>query len=85
MTQAFLWADLDEEVYVTAPPGYDLGRDDHGRPLVFRVLKAIYGLKQSPACWCKLIGRSAAGCSTRATSSQATAGACSTPGAMRRS
>ena len=41
VTQAFLWADLDEEVYVTAPPGYDLGRDDHGRPLVFRVLKAI--------------------------------------------
>ena len=45
VTQAFLWADLDEEVYVTAPPGYDLGRDAHGRPLVFRVLKAIYGLK----------------------------------------
>ena len=40
-----------------APPGYDLGRDDHGRPLVFRVLKAIYGLKQSPACWYKLISR----------------------------
>jgi len=57
VTQAFLWADLDEEVYVTAPPGYDLGRDDHGRPLVFRVLKAIYGLKQSPACWYKLISR----------------------------
>ena len=57
VTQAFLWADLDEEVYVTAPPGYDLGRDDRGRPLVFRVLKAIYGLKQSPACWYKLISR----------------------------
>ena len=43
VTQAsFLWADLDEEVYVTAPPGYDLGCDAHGRPLVFRVLKAIY-------------------------------------------
>ena len=57
VTQAFLWADLDEEVYDTAPPGYDLGRDAHGRPLVFRVLKAIYGLKQSPACWYKLISR----------------------------
>ena len=57
MTQAFLWADLDEEVYVTAPTGYDLGRNDHGRPLVFRVLKAIYGLKQNPACWYKPISR----------------------------
>ena len=57
VTQAFLWADLDEEVYVTAPPRYDLGRDAHGRPLVFRVLKAIYGLKQSPACWYKLTSR----------------------------
>ena len=55
VTQAFLNADLEEEVYVTAPPGYDLGRDGHGRPLVFRALKAIYGLKQSPACWYKLI------------------------------
>ena len=55
--QAFLWADLGEEVYVTAPPGYDLGRDAHWRPLMFRVLKAIYGLKQSPACWYKLISR----------------------------
>ena len=57
VTQTFLWADLDEAVYVTAPPGYDLGRDAHGRPLVFRVLNAIYGLKQSPACWYKLISR----------------------------
>ena len=81
VTQAFLWADLDKEVYVTAPPGYDLGRDDHGRPFVFRVLKAIYVLKQSPACWYKLISRWLLDQGYQQSGYDPTS-ACSTPGAM---
>ena len=42
---------------VRTPNRKNRRRDAHGRPLVFRVLKAIYGLKQSPACWYKLISR----------------------------
>ena len=52
---AFLNAELVEEVYMYAPPGIDIGVDDEGKPLVFRLLRAVYGLKQSPAAWNDLI------------------------------
>mmetsp|Transcript_10119 Transcript_10119/g.33099 ORF Transcript_10119/g.33099 Transcript_10119/m.33099 type:complete len:103 (-) Transcript_10119:1593-1901(-) len=48
---AFLYADIDEAVYMSPPRGVSWDRDSHGRPLVRRVLKAIYGFKQSPAKW----------------------------------
>ena len=52
---AFLNAVLEEEVYMYPPPGIDIGVDDEGNPLVFRLLRAVYGLKQSPAAWNDLI------------------------------
>ncbi|CAI7838291.1 unnamed protein product [Closterium sp. NIES-53] len=43
---AFLYGVVDEEIYMKQPEGYD---DGSGR--VFRLNKAIYGLKQAPMSW----------------------------------
>ena len=44
---AFLHGDLEEEVYMKLPPGYET--DDPNQ--VCRLHMYIYGLKQSPSCW----------------------------------
>jgi hypothetical protein len=51
-TVAFLNGDLDEEIYMTIPPGLDLPtHNEHGVPLSCRLKKALYGLKQSSRQW----------------------------------
>ncbi|GKF90066.1 putative ribonuclease H-like domain-containing protein, partial [Tanacetum coccineum] len=45
---AFLYGTIDEEVYVSQPPGFvDL---DHPTK-VYKVVKALYGLHQAPRAW----------------------------------
>jgi len=51
---AFLNSDIDEEIYVEQPEGCD--DPDHPRKdFVLKMLKALYGLRQSPYLWNKLI------------------------------
>lgn len=45
---AFLYGELDEEIYMRQPDGFD---DNSGR--VCRVNKSLYGLKQALRCWNK--------------------------------
>ena len=46
----FLNADVTEEVYVKMAPGYEQF-DEDGVPLIMRLLKSLYGLRQSPTNW----------------------------------
>lgn len=43
---AFLYGEIDTEIYMTQPQGF---KDGSGR--VCRLKKSLYGLKQSPRCW----------------------------------
>lgn len=43
---AFLYGEIDAEIYMTQPQGFE---DGSGR--VCRLKKSLYGLKQSPRCW----------------------------------
>lgn len=45
---AFLNRELVEEVYVTQPIDFEQKGEDHK---VYRLLKAFYGLRQSPRAW----------------------------------
>ena len=48
VVSAFLNGDLTEEIYMKKPPGYvQSGKEE----LVCKLIKSIYGLKQSPCCW----------------------------------
>ena len=46
----FLNAKVEEKVYVKMAPGYEEFSND-GVPMVMRLLKSLYGLRQSPTCW----------------------------------
>ena len=45
---AFLYGEIEEEVYVTQPPGFI---DPHHPTQVYKVQKALYGLLQAPRAW----------------------------------
>ncbi|GJR16558.1 putative ribonuclease H-like domain-containing protein [Tanacetum coccineum] len=45
---AFLYGTIDEEVYVSQPPGFF--DPDHPKK-VYKVVKALYGLHQAPRAW----------------------------------
>ena len=51
---AFLYADIEEEVYVTTAPGFETTNKD-GVQLVMELEKSLYELAQSPRNWWKTI------------------------------
>lgn len=48
ITTAFLYGELEEEIYMELPEGHNAGQDKY-----CRLLKSLYGLKQSPRQWNK--------------------------------
>jgi hypothetical protein len=50
---AFLNGKLDEDIYMTQPPGYVKGPG-----MVCKLHRSLYGLKQAPRCWNKEITNS---------------------------
>ncbi|KAM6589696.1 hypothetical protein CsatA_012301 [Cannabis sativa] len=54
INKAFLHGDLNEEVYMTLPPALTTSQSvNTGAPLVCKLQKSIYGLKQSSTQWYK--------------------------------
>jgi hypothetical protein len=47
---AFLQAPLKEEIYMQAPPGYR-EKDEDGFDVIWKLKKAVYGLKQASSCF----------------------------------
>ena len=50
ISTAFLYADLDEEIYVRPPSGFE-EYSENGEVLVWKLHKSLYGLKQAPKNW----------------------------------
>ena len=48
VTCAFLNGELEEEIYMKQPEGFEIKGKEH---LVCKLRRSIYGLKQSPRCW----------------------------------
>ncbi|GJS63344.1 putative ribonuclease H-like domain-containing protein [Tanacetum coccineum] len=52
---AFLYGKIDEEVYVSQPPGF---LDPKNPQKVYKVVKALYGLHQAPRAWFQVTPKS---------------------------
>ena len=48
---AFLQSRMTEDVYVKQAPGFEIIEHGTGKPLVMRLKKSLYGLRQSPRNW----------------------------------
>ena len=48
MKTTFLHGDLEEEIYMQQPKGFEESGKEH---LVFRLKKSLYGLKEAPKQW----------------------------------
>ena len=48
--RAFLYADIEEDVFVAEPPGVET-QGKNGVPFVMKLGKSLYGLAQSPGNW----------------------------------
>jgi hypothetical protein len=48
---AYLNSEIDETVYIHAPPGMPVGLDERGQPKVYKLKKSIYGLRSSARAW----------------------------------
>ena len=46
MSQAFLYGEIDRDVYMRQPPGHS-----DGTARVCKLLRSLYGLKQAPRIW----------------------------------
>ncbi len=50
---AYLNGDLEEEVYMEQPDGFQVQEEEH---YVYRLIKALYGLKQALRVWYSRLG-----------------------------
>ena len=50
VTNAFTQSEIDTEIYVEPPPGYE-EYDANGKTMVLKLRKALYGTKQASRLW----------------------------------
>ena len=66
---AFLNGDLEEEIFVDHPQGFEVARKEG---MVYKLYKALYGLKQAPKAWYSKIDSYLVECGFRRSENEAT-------------